>query len=259
MSVQSHQSDPRVLDRRTLRHDHRALPPLLRRGMSVLDVGCGSGAITAGIAEAVGPEGRVVGVDRDESLLAIAAARCAGLPNLTFERQDALSLSVAGAFEIVTAARALQWMSDPAAVLRRMKSAARPGGQIVVLDYNHDRNTWAPDPPPEFALFYQAFLAWRSANGWDNAIADHLPDLFVTAGIADPRTVPTDEVAERGAPDFNETSALWAHVIATIGPRIVAAGHLSEAERIAAVEAYDAYIATRLERQTLSMGTVIGG
>src|SRR5207302_578018 len=49
MSAQQHQSDPRILDRRTLHKDHRRLAGVLARGMSVLDVGCGTGAITKGI------------------------------------------------------------------------------------------------------------------------------------------------------------------------------------------------------------------
>ncbi len=64
MSAKSHRSDPRVLSRPTLERDHRSLAKLLQPGMSVLDVGCGTGAIIAGIAQAVGPSGRVVGMDK---------------------------------------------------------------------------------------------------------------------------------------------------------------------------------------------------
>ena len=71
---QQHQSSKNVLDRRTLAGDHRRLAELLRPGQSVLDVGCGTGSITAGIAEAVQPGGEVLGLDRDADLLARAAA-----------------------------------------------------------------------------------------------------------------------------------------------------------------------------------------
>src|SRR5215471_9919935 len=88
MSVQQHQSDPRILDRRTLHKNHRCLAAVLASGMSVLDVGCGTGAITKGIAEAVGPTGRVVGIDRDPGLIARARAHCRLLPNLSFEESS---------------------------------------------------------------------------------------------------------------------------------------------------------------------------
>jgi ubiquinone/menaquinone biosynthesis C-methylase UbiE len=79
--MQAHRSDPRILGRRTLERHHRALAAILRPGLSVLDVGCGTGAITAGIARAVAPAGRVVGMDRDESLLDIARREHEAIPN----------------------------------------------------------------------------------------------------------------------------------------------------------------------------------
>src|SRR4029450_14015501 len=52
-----------ILDSPSRGADQRRLAALLRPGLAVLDVGCGTGAITRGIAEAVGPDGRAVGVD----------------------------------------------------------------------------------------------------------------------------------------------------------------------------------------------------
>src|ERR1019366_3444221 len=176
-AVQQHQSDTRVLNRRTLQNDHRYLATLLRPGLSVLDVGFGTGAITVGIAAAVGPEGSVVGVDRDEDLLARAREEHTAIPNLRFEHGDATSLTFKEQFDIVTAARTLQWIADPGLAVRRMKAAAKPGGLVVVLDYNLAANEWEPDPPAAFRDFYQAFLDWREANHWDNKMADHLPGL----------------------------------------------------------------------------------
>ncbi len=64
MSAPMH-SNAQILDRRTLQNDHRHLASILRQGQSVLYVGCGTGAITVGIARAVGREGFVLGIDRD--------------------------------------------------------------------------------------------------------------------------------------------------------------------------------------------------
>jgi ubiquinone/menaquinone biosynthesis C-methylase UbiE len=57
--------------------------------MVVLDVGCGSGAITRDIADAVGPTGKVVGVDLNDQLLAMAANHARLRAKLTFELGDA--------------------------------------------------------------------------------------------------------------------------------------------------------------------------
>src|SRR5207249_3817462 len=109
-----HRSDPRILGRRTLQRDHRCLAELLQPGFFVLDVGCGTGAITAGIAKAVGPYGFVTGVDRDEVLLELARTKHDMYPNLHFEYGDATALGFRAQFDVVTAARTLQWIADPA-------------------------------------------------------------------------------------------------------------------------------------------------
>ena len=188
MPAQSHRSDSRLLGWRTLERDHRCLAELLRSGLSVLDVGCGTGAINAGIARAVKPGGHVIGVDREEALLEIARTEHVGIENLQFEYADAAYLGFCERFDIVTSARALQWMAEPGLVVEKMKQAAKRGGVVLVLDYNHIQNQWDPEPPPEFRVFYDAFLAWRQANGWDNEMAGHLIGLFRSAGLARSRT-----------------------------------------------------------------------
>jgi SAM-dependent methyltransferase len=243
MSQQTHRSDPAVLNRRTLEQDHRVLAALLRPGMSVLDVGCGTGAITTGIARAVAP-GEVVGIDRDGALLPAPEP-----PNLRFEAQDALAMEFEDRFDVVTAARAVQWMADPASAIERMAGAVKPGGLIVVLDYNHEANSWVPDPPADFLLFYERFLAWRAANGWDNAIADRLPALFGAAGLDAIESRISDEVAGRE----DAGAAIWLSVIESIGPQLA-----SEEERNWAYCEYENYVRHTLERQTLSMRTVVG-
>src|SRR5579862_7155736 len=121
MSAQSHRSDPGILGRRTLDRDQRTLAELLRPGFSVLDTGCGTGAITAGIANAVAPHGWVVGIDRDPVLLELARTEHGRLANLRFEYGDVLCLSFRAQFDIVTAARTLQWIAEPAVAIANMK------------------------------------------------------------------------------------------------------------------------------------------
>lgn len=243
MGAQTHRSDPRILNRRTLEENHRVLAGMLRPGMSVLDVGCGTGAITAGIARAVAP-GRVVGVDRDEALLETARRDHAGVE---FQQGDALALAFQDEFDIVTAARAVQWIAEPARAVARMAAAVKPGGALVVLDYNHDRNAWFPDPPPEFARFYAAFLEWRASNGWTNDTADCLPEWFTAAGLVDIESVESSETMGRGGPD------VWGQVIGELGRQFY-----PEDERAAAAVAYHDYCETALQRQTLALRTVIG-
>jgi SAM-dependent methyltransferase len=231
--------------------------------MSVLDVGCGTGAITAGIAKAV-VDARVVGLDRDPDNLAVAREHAGDVSNLSYELGDALSLISEGrlpfeaAFDIVTAARTLQWISEPGIALANMKKAAKPGGRVVVLDYNLADNRWEPGLPAEFARFYAAFLDWRASNQWDNRMADHLPDLFRASGLAEVQVHISDEIAERGDPDFAQTAGIWTYVTGTLGLRIAAAGFLTESECVDAERAYLDWVANGLNRQTMVMRTVEG-
>jgi SAM-dependent methyltransferase len=256
--AQSHRSDPRILGRRTLERDHRALARLLGPGLWVLDVGCGTGAITAGIARMVGAQGRVVGVDRDERLLELAREGHRECSNLQFEQGDATSLPYRAQFDIVTAARTLQWISDPALAISKMKDAAKGSGLLVILDYNHAQSEWAPDPPPAFRHFYRAFLDWRHANGWDNDMGDHLPGFFRKAGLQDIQSEIEDEIAARGETDFIERAGLWSEVIENLCEPISKAGFCTESELGAAHESYSGWVETGLVKQTLALRAVIG-
>ncbi|MGD0981197.1 MAG: methyltransferase domain-containing protein [Solirubrobacteraceae bacterium] len=241
----------RFLDSRSLSSDHRQLAQLIAPGLSVLDVGCGSGAITRGIAEAVGPAGSAVGVDVSEALLEQAVVSHGGRANLSFELADVLRLEYHEAFDLVTTARMLQWLADPAAALASMVAAVKPGGKIVVLDYSHTKARWKPEPPAEFTRFYEAFLRWRADAGMDNELADKLGTMLREAGMRDVEVTDEAELTSRGDADFERRMALWPGVIATRGHQIVADGMLAEHERAAAGDAFARWLATDAQSQSL--------
>jgi SAM-dependent methyltransferase len=262
MNQQSHRSDPRILNRRTLQRDHSHLARVLQSNEHVLDVGCGTGAITAGIAKAVGLEGTAVGIDRDDANLTVAVQEYGAIQNLRFESADILTVGgrFNGRFDIVTAARTIQWISEPERAIVQMKNAARPGGRVIILDYNLDETRWEPEPPGDFQRFYRAFLDWRTANHWDNRTASHLSGFFQSAGLVDVSNHPSDELVLRGEPDFFDANAagIWLYVIQTLGPNLVQAGFLEDSERLRAEEDYSSYIRHTLRLQRHSMLTVEG-
>lgn len=231
-----------ILDTRSLATDHRRLAELLRPGLSVLDVGCGTGAITRGIAEAVGPAGRTFGVDVNASMIQAARAAHRRVPGLSFHVVDAYELPFRGEFDIVAASRVLQWLADPAAALRAMTKALKRGGRIVVLDYNHEKASWTPAPPASMRRFVAAFLRWRAAAGLDNAIADRLGELLAGVGLTAITTTDQTEVTRRSDPDFATRAGIWATVAATRGHQMVADGAIGEGERRAAEVEYRAWV-----------------
>src|SRR5262245_64036454 len=117
------------------------------------------------------------------------------------------------AFDCVTAARVLQWIAHPGEALARMAGRARPGGAVVALESSHADIAWEPEPPAAVRRFYDAFLAWRAAHGWDNQLGHRLPALFADAGLVGVETSVEDEVATRDGPDFADAVGIWLSVM----------------------------------------------
>jgi SAM-dependent methyltransferase len=161
-------------------------------------------------------------------------------------------------FDVVTGARCLQWLADPLGALWSMAAALKPGGQMAVLDYNHENIAWQPPPPESMRTFYRAFLKWRAEAGMDNAVADHLHDLFATLRLVDIREIVQHEVTRRADPDFPVRIGLWAEVAAGRGRQMVADGVISEAQRATAEADYRVWIRDRAESQTLCLVSMEG-
>jgi SAM-dependent methyltransferase len=155
----------------------------------------------------------------------------------------------------VTGARILQWIAAPGQAVQSMMRATKPGGTVVVLDYSPLHNEWEPGPPREFRIFYEAFLAWRQANRWDNEMAHDLPGLFAQAGLIDIVSNIGDEVAERGDADFGKRTALWPEVIENIGNTLAQPVSAQKSRSRSRANAMPR-VRTTLTRQTLVMRAV---
>ncbi len=101
----------------------------LQGNESLLDIGCGDGKITASIAQKL-TNGRVVGIDRSESMIKHAASNFS-LPNLSFHEMDATEISLAKEFNIAFSNAALHWVHDHKAVLTALKKHLSTNGKIL--------------------------------------------------------------------------------------------------------------------------------
>ncbi|MCH0543020.1 methyltransferase domain-containing protein [Streptomyces sp. MUM 203J] len=122
----------------------------LRPGLDVLDVGCGPGTITAGLAARVAPGGRVTAVDAAPDVLAQARAVATerGLGNVEFGTADVHALDFPDdTFDVVHAHQVLQHVGDPVAALREMRRVCRPGGVVAVRESDYAGFTWFPRVP----------------------------------------------------------------------------------------------------------------
>ncbi len=112
----------------------------LTGGESVLEIGCGTGAVTLPLAQAVGEHGRVVAVDIAEPMLGVARQRLAesGMRNVTLLLGDAQVMPLErSAFDVVTSRMGVMFFADPVAAFRNMAGALKPGGRLVFA-------CWAP-------------------------------------------------------------------------------------------------------------------
>ena len=134
------------------------------------DVGCGPGAVLALLAQAVGTEGQVVGLDSDESAVAAASALIAstGLPNASFMvgKADDTGLPEAG-FDVVMMRHVLAHNGGAEQrIVDHLATLVRPGGALYLLDAHLKAIAMYPEPAGLQDLFdrYQEFLAAKGSD-----------------------------------------------------------------------------------------------
>jgi arsenite methyltransferase len=149
-----------VLRRRRLVYEALGAAP----GERILDVGCGPGFYASELLDQVGPEGSVVGVDASPQMLAVAAHRCEGRPNVSFHQADATSLPVEDAgFDRALSIQVLEYVRDVEAGLRELHRAVRPGGRVVLWDVDWATVSWHSRDPARME---------RALRAWDQHLAD---------------------------------------------------------------------------------------
>lgn len=135
--------------------DHRDHVALLRDGISGpggtwADLGSGTGAFTLALADLLGPGAHIVSVDRDgRALREQERAMRAAFPGTSVEYRTA---DFTGDLDLppldgIVMANSLHFVREKGPVLRRVRDWLRPGGTLLLVEYNADRgNMWVPYP-----------------------------------------------------------------------------------------------------------------
>jgi trans-aconitate methyltransferase len=100
------------------------------RAEDVLDIGCGTGALTAELAR-LAPEGGVTGIDPSEEMIDAAKKAAGGLSNVRLMRVSAEEMAFDSEFDLAFSNSAMQWVKAQRAALERVMSALRPGGRLA--------------------------------------------------------------------------------------------------------------------------------
>jgi SAM-dependent methyltransferase len=105
----------------------------LEEGIRVADVGCGTGTAAILIASAY-PSSVVFGFDVSEDSLAVARERAQDLPNIEFALASVEEIPTEPGFDLITSFDVIHDLVDPAAALRRIREALRPGGVYLMME-----------------------------------------------------------------------------------------------------------------------------
>jgi ubiquinone/menaquinone biosynthesis C-methylase UbiE len=113
----------------------------VKKGMRVLDIGCGPGDVTMLAADLVGSTGRVVGIDRDESVIDAARQRSSelGFSNVEFVRRDVETYDGPAGFDVAVCRYVLIHQTDPVRFLQVTRGLVRSGGVIALHEMNISR------------------------------------------------------------------------------------------------------------------------
>jgi ubiquinone/menaquinone biosynthesis C-methylase UbiE len=203
----------------------------LTAGMRVLELGSGAGDVALLAGGIVGPTGAVVGVEGSPAAIATAEGRVedAGQAHVSFLRGDLRALDTLirpeDRFDALIGRLVLQFMPDPAEVLRVAASRVRPGGIVCFQECDH-----------HYPYAYPRTELWDQVRTWFQAALDHagvekhmglrLFQVFGSAGLPAPelRLEATIGGGER-APAF-----MWADLVRSVIPTLERAGIATEAE-----------------------------
>ena len=192
-----------------------------RPGQRVLDVGCGTGMLTAVLVAQLG-SAAVTAVDPSEPFVATTRSR---LPDIDVRRANAEDLPFGDdTFDLALAQLVVQFMDDPVGGLRELARVTRPGGIVAASIWDH---AGARGPLSPF---------WRAvnelyANAEDESKragtrAGHLAELFVTAGIND---IEQSELTVRLS--FADFADWWEPFTLGVGPAGAYVAGLDESAR----------------------------
>ena len=184
------------------------LLPHLQPEAAVLDMGCGPGTITVGLARRTRS---VVGVDTSAEVVESARGLAAesGVDNASFEVGSAYELPFDDkSFDVVYAHQLLQHLSDPVRALREARRVLRPGGLVAVRDSDYQTMVHAP---VESALehWLRLYLEVAAANGGEPRAGRFLPGWVRAAGFTD-LVVTTSTTTHADAAGRELWGGMWA-------------------------------------------------
>ena len=157
-------------------------------GMKILDVGSGAGDVALLAADLVGPNGTVIGVDPNPSILQTARERvhAAGLGNVSFIAEDIRSVELDQDFDAVVGRVVLLYLDEPEALLRLLSGHLRPGGIVAFQDLDWTNGPTAVPPSRHLAQVWEWVPEMFRRAGLETQMGFKLHRIFLAAGLPAP-------------------------------------------------------------------------
>jgi SAM-dependent methyltransferase len=166
--------------------------------MRVADIGCGVGMVSAWLAETVGTDGHVVGIDASAAQLVQARAQVTTRwANTSFHEASATETGLSSeSFDLVYSRFLLIHLPEPERALREMWALLKPNGILVCED--GDLTSSGSEPPSAFSAFADLWGRLGAARGVDFTLGRRLFQLVLAAGFPTPEITFNQPVAARG-------------------------------------------------------------
>jgi SAM-dependent methyltransferase len=200
----------------------------LGAGQSVIELGCGPRGCLDLLAERVGPNGDVVGIERSPDAVALARQllRELELTNVVVRRGDARATGLArGEFDLATARLVLVNVPAPEEIVAEAVALVRPGGAVAFHDADYVSHVCDPSLPALDRLL-ELFYASAELTGIDLTVGRALPRLLREAGLVDVQARPLVSIFPLGHPRRTITLDL----VDNVASRWVGQGLTTESE-----------------------------
>jgi SAM-dependent methyltransferase len=197
----------------------------LRRGMRVADFGCGVGTVTELLAELVGPQGHVVGIDVSDAQLAQAREEVNGeAMNTSFFEASAIDTGLAPeSFDLVYCRFLLIHLPEPERALQEMFTLLKPNGILVCED--GDLTAAGSEPPSALDAFAALWGRLGPKRGLDYTLGRRLFHMVRAAGFPAPEITFNQPVVARG-----ENKRFLELSVAEAGQAFIDAGLITSGE-----------------------------
>lgn len=199
----------------------------IKKGMKVIDIGSGRGDVSLLLADVVGGEGSVLGLDFDESALAYARERVQEnkLTNVTFIKTNLSELSInPGEFDAIVGRRVLMYLPDPKKVISDLSVLLKDGGLMIFQEHDSTMSPGSVVPMP----LHDKVNKWI----WDTVEHEggniHLG--FELWNILSQNDLVVEKIRAEAVVQTPDKPYPMAPIVKAMMPRIISTGVATEAE-----------------------------